>query len=84
MTETEETTVQTVETTTADPCVGKTPSFLTGEYVKDKTAKRRPVALMYNNIINAMPHSGISNADVYRSTGRRWNYLNYGDFSKLV
>ena len=64
VTETEETTVQTVETTTADPYVGKTPSFLTGEYVKDKTAKRRPVALMYNNIINAMPHSGISNADV--------------------
>lgn len=58
----EETTV--VETTTADPYAGLEKSKLTGLYVEPKIANRRPFALMYNNIINAIPHSGISNADV--------------------
>ena len=59
-----------VETTTApaettgDSNAGKTLSYLTGEYVDGDRAARRPVALMYNNIINAIPHSGLSNADV--------------------
>lgn len=61
-TEPETTTV--VETTTEDPNAGKRISFLTGEYISEKRAQRRPVALMYNNIINAIPHSGLSNADV--------------------
>lgn len=62
----EETTAETtvVETTTEDPNAGKSKSFLTGEYVSKKRASKRPVAVMYNNIINAIPHSGISNADV--------------------
>lgn len=65
VTETEsETTTVSQETTTSDPNEGKTISFLTGEYVKTKIAKRRPVALMYNNIIDAIPQSGISNADI--------------------
>ena len=61
-----ETTVEptTVEETTKDPYAGKVQSPLTGKYISKKQAKRRPVALMYNNIINAIPHSGISNADV--------------------
>jgi hypothetical protein len=59
-----ETTTASPETTTSDPNKGKTISFLTGEYVKTSIAKRRPVALMYNNIINAIPHSGIGNASV--------------------
>ena len=61
--ETETTTAQ-IETTTEDPYAGLVRSKLTGEYVKPKIGNRRPVALMYNNIINAIPHSGISNADV--------------------
>lgn len=52
------------ETTTANPNEGKPVSYLTGEYIDAKRAERRPVAVMYNNIINAIPHSGISNADV--------------------
>lgn len=52
------------ETATEDLNAGKTTSFLTGEYVDAKRAQRRPVAVMYNNIINAIPHSGLSNADV--------------------
>ena len=58
----EQTTV--TETTTADPNAGKVISKLTGEYVKKSIANKRPVALMYNNIINAIPHSGLYNADV--------------------
>lgn len=61
---TSETTVAATEEITKNPYEGKTISFLSGEYVKQKTAKRRPVALMYNNIINAIPHSGLSSADV--------------------
>lgn len=57
-------TTTAIETTTEDPHAGKEKSFLTGEYVSSKRAERRPVAVMYNNIINAIPHSGISNADV--------------------
>lgn len=59
-----EETTTVAETTTEDPNAGKTVSFLTGEYVSAKRASKRPVAVMYNNIINAIPHSGISNADV--------------------
>ncbi len=63
--ETEPATTETVEeTTTADPNTGKTLSYLTGEYVSSDRAEKRPVALMYNNIINAIPHSGLSNADI--------------------
>lgn len=58
----ETTTVE--ETTAEDPNAGKVISYLTGEYVSQKRASKRPVAAMYNNIINAIPHSGISNADV--------------------
>lgn len=58
------TTAKEVETTTKDPNEGKAISYLTGEYVSPKIAERRPVAVMYNNIINAIPHSGLSNADV--------------------
>lgn len=63
-TQPETTTTAVVETTTADPNEGKVRSYLTGEYVSPKRAERRPVALMYNNIINAIPHSGLSNAEV--------------------
>lgn len=59
-----QTTTNQPETTTKDPNAGKIQSKLTGEYVSKKIANKRPVALMYNNIINAIPHSGLSNADV--------------------
>ena len=63
--EPETTTAEVIaETTTIDDNEGKAISLLTGEYVDEKIATRRPVALMYNNIINAIPQSGISNADV--------------------
>ena len=58
------TTTVAVETTTADPNAGKTRSKLTGEFIDSKKVNKRPVALMYNNIINAIPHSGLDNADI--------------------
>ena len=66
----EETTVE--ETTTAksdddddeDNMEGKKYSLLTGTPVNEKIAGRRPVAVMYNNIIDAIPHSGLYNASV--------------------
>ena len=60
----EETTTVQTETTTEDPHAGKVQSKLTGEYISPSKANKRPVALMYNNIINAIPHSGLYNADI--------------------
>ena len=53
-----------VETTTKDPYEGLARSYLTGEYIKDTDAKRRPYAVMINNIQDAIPQYGISKADV--------------------
>lgn len=39
-------------------------SFLTGEWINDTIAYRRPIAVMYNNIQAGLPQSGISMADV--------------------
>lgn len=37
---------------------------LTGEWIDDSLENQRPVAIMINNIINAIPQSGLSQADV--------------------
>lgn len=39
-------------------------SYLTGEQVKETIGRRRPVALMLNNIQDAIPQCGIENASV--------------------
>lgn len=59
----EETSTEVVEET-ADLHTGQVRSLLTGEYVDEKIGNRRPVAVMYNNIIDAIPHSGLSSASV--------------------
>ncbi len=41
---------------------------LTGLYIDEEVAKRRPVAVMINNIKKALPQSGISQADVIYET----------------
>lgn len=43
---------------------GEVRSTLTGLWVKEKVAKKRPVALMINNISFANPQSGIGNAAI--------------------
>ena len=60
----DETTTSYVEEVTKAPNTGKVKSKLTGAYVDAKIAEKRPVALMYNNIIDAIPHSGLYNADI--------------------
>lgn len=61
-----ETTTQEPETETAtqESLEGKVRSRLTGEWVDEAIGNRRPVAVMLNNIINAVPQSGIANAGV--------------------
>ena len=39
-------------------------SFLTGEWMNDTVAYRRPLAVMINNIEGALPQRGISEADI--------------------
>lgn len=43
---------------------GKAVSRLTGKYIDKKVAKKRPIAVMFNNISVASPQSGISQADI--------------------
>lgn len=43
---------------------GMVRSQLTNEFISKDAAKKRPIAVMINNIINAVPHSGISQAGV--------------------
>ena len=57
-------TVTTAEPTTADPYAGMARSYLTGKYIKAEDAKRRPYAVMINNIQDAIPQYSISKADV--------------------
>lgn len=43
---------------------GKVPSPLTGLYINEESAKKRPVAVMINNLHKALPQSGIGQADI--------------------
>lgn len=43
---------------------GMVRSFLTGKQVPESIGRSRPIAVMFNNIQNALPQSGISNAEV--------------------
>lgn len=43
---------------------GKAISKLTGEWVEQDIANRRPICLMINNIDVAMPQTGLANADI--------------------
>ncbi|MDR3091039.1 MAG: DUF3048 domain-containing protein [Clostridiales bacterium] len=44
---------------------GEAVDSLTGLYIKEEAARRRPVAVVINNIRKALPQSGISQADLY-------------------
>lgn len=62
----EETNAPTAEPApTEDPHAGKTKSLLTGKYISEKKARKRPYAVMINNIEYAARfHSGISQAAI--------------------
>ena len=70
---------ETVETDTPEPDIiipdtpepteepvpeGQVISYLTGEYVPEEIGRRRPVAIMLNNLRPACPQAGIANAGV--------------------
>jgi hypothetical protein len=58
-----ETVEETVEETEALP-EGKMYSYLTGEVIDTAVGTQRPFAIMINNIEEAIPQSGISQADI--------------------
>ena len=55
---------QTPEPTPEGPPEGYVTSYLTGEYVPEAIGRRRPVAVMINNVQAACPQAGIANAGV--------------------
>ncbi len=57
-------TATVAESTTTDPYAGMARSFLTGNYIKEADAKRRPYAVMINNIQDAIPQYSISKASI--------------------
>lgn len=73
-----------------DPHAGMTESRLTGKWISKNAAKKRPVAVMINNIREAIPQSGISRADVIYEilaeggiTRLMALYSDYSDLPKL-
>lgn len=61
---TEPVTEAVTEPATEETREGMVRSRLTGEWVAEEIGTRRPVAVMFNNIIDAVPQSGIENAGV--------------------
>ncbi|SCW38516.1 Protein of unknown function [Eubacterium ruminantium] len=84
---TEQTTKATTEATTEDAHHGLVQSDLNGEWVKPEVAKKRPIAVMINNIDVSWPQSSISKADViYEMTaegGITRLLAVYSDYSNL-
>lgn len=59
-------TIVEAEVVEAEPIPdGMVKSYLTGEYVTPEIGRRRPVAVMINNVRAALPSAGISKAGVY-------------------
>ena len=61
-----------------DPYEGMAKNPLTGLYVEETVAQKRPVAVMINNLHKALPQSGIGQADVI------YECLAEGDITRLV
>lgn len=66
------------ETVYVDPYEGMEKNPLTGIYIDEETAARRPVAVMINNHKKALPQSGISEADIL------YEALAEGEITRLV
>lgn len=49
----------------ADLLIGKAINPLTGLYIDEEAAARRPVAVVINNLKKALPQSGLAQADLY-------------------
>ncbi len=57
---------------------GKLKSPLTGEYIDERRAMARPIAVVINNRAVSLPQSGISAADIY------YEVLTEGDITRIV
>lgn len=73
---TSETTLE--PTATPDTHEGEARSKLTGLWIDEKAAKKRPYAVMFNNISLANPHSGISQAVIL------YEAIVEGDITRLM
>lgn len=89
----EEVTTEAVRTevaTTEEPDIGPegmARSYLTGEWIDEELAKKRPVAFMIENTSMSQPSSNSSNADVYYEAPEEGGVTRimgiYGDISGL-
>lgn len=61
-----------------DPLAGKALNPLTGLYIDEGIAARRPIAVTINNLHKALPQSGISQADIY------YEALAEGEITRLI
>lgn len=50
---------------------GKVKSYLTGEWIDEELAKKRPLAIMIGNTKDALPQYGISSADIIYEVDRK-------------
>ncbi len=57
---------------------GKVASPLTGLYIDNEIAEKRPIAVTINNLHKALPQSGISQADIY------YEALAEGEITRIV
>ena len=57
---------------------GKALNILSGYYIDEAIARRRPVAVVINNIRKSLPQSGISQADLY------YEVLAEGDITRII
>ena len=60
----EEPVIEEEEEELVDPHENESQSLLTGEWVSNEEAKKRPMAVMLGNTVDALPQYGISEADV--------------------
>jgi hypothetical protein len=56
--------VEETKNNTDDTSQGEVISYLTGESVSTEIGRQRPIAVMLNNIVDAVPQAGIANAGV--------------------
>lgn len=57
---------------------GKVISLLNGNYIDESIARKRPVAVVINNFIKALPQSGLSQADII------YEVLAEGDITRII
>lgn len=80
MAETDDTYVEEIEDEIEEieDLTNKSKNLLTGYYIDKDIAKKRPVAVVINNLRKALPQSGISQADLF------YEVLAEGDITRII